>query len=62
MSSPLESEDIDWWSLISNKKYLKNPYQQLKELQKLGPIHLDKKTGIYFVLGHHEFGLIARSS
>lgn len=62
MSSPLESEDIDWWSLISNKKYLKNPYPQLKELQKLGPIHLDKKTGIYFVLGHHEFGLIARSS
>lgn len=61
---PINTESVltDWWGLITDKEYLENPYPKLRELQNLGPLHLDNKTGVYFVLGHHEFGLIARSS
>lgn len=52
---------IDWWTLLSDPEYLKNPYPELKRIQALAPIHRDPETGIYFVLGHEEFRLMAKT-
>lgn len=53
---------IDWWPLLSDRSFLENPYPELRRLQELGPVHLDQKTGIYFVLGHKAFSKVAKST
>lgn len=54
--------DIDWWSILSDRTFLENPYPELHRLQALGPVHLDKSNGIYFILGHKAFSKAAKSS
>lgn len=54
--------DIDWWSILSDRTFLENPYPELHRLQELGPVHLDKSNGIYFILGHKAFSKAAKSS
>ena len=36
--------DIDWWSILSDRTFLENPYPELRRLQALGPVHLDKSV------------------
>ena len=55
-------EGIDWWSILTDRAFLENPYDQLKRLQALGPVHLDEASGVYFVLGHRAFLKVAKSS
>lgn len=52
---------IEWWSLLTDPSFLRNPYPELNRIRDLSPIHFDAETGIYFVLGHREFGQMARS-
>jgi cytochrome P450 len=52
---------IDWWALLADPEYLSNPYAELKRIRKLAPVHHDPASGIYFVLGHSEFALMARA-
>ena len=49
------SFDIDWWTMLTDPEYLKNPYPELKRIRDLAPIHYDAASGIYFVMGHKEF-------
>ncbi|CTQ60455.1 cytochrome P450 [Roseibium album] len=53
---------IDWWSILSDKTFLENPYSELRRLQAKGPVHFDRKNGIYFVLGHKAFARVSKSS
>lgn len=53
---------IDWWSILSDRDFLENPYPELRRLQALGPVHLDKSNGIYFVLGHKAFARVSKST
>lgn len=55
-------EGIDWWSILTDRAFLENPYDELKRLQALGPVHLDEASGVYFVLGHRAFLKVAKSS
>lgn len=55
-------EGIDWWSILTDRAFLENPYDELKRLQALGPVHLDAASGVYFVLGHRAFLKVAKSS
>lgn len=55
-------EGIDWWSILTDRAFLANPYDELKRLQALGPVHLDAASGVYFVLGHRAFLKVAKSS
>lgn len=50
---------IDWWTLLTDPEYLRNPYPELKRIRELAPIHHDSASGVYFVLGHNEFELMA---
>lgn len=52
---------VDFWTLLTDPEYLRDPYPQLKRIRELAPIHFDSTTGIYFVLGYEEFGRMARS-
>jgi cytochrome P450 len=52
---------IDWWTLLTDPEYLRNPYPELKRIRQLARIHHDSASGIYFVLGYREFGLMARA-
>ncbi|MBL4837431.1 MAG: hypothetical protein JKY34_07615 [Kordiimonadaceae bacterium] len=54
-------EEIDWWSIITNPDFIEYPYPTLKQLQQLGPVHYDKKSGVYFILGYHEFSQMMKS-
>lgn len=53
--------DIDWWATLTDRGFLENPYPELARLQALGPVHLDRQSGIYFVLGHAAFSRIAKA-
>ena len=55
------SNEIDWWSMLTDPEYLKNPYPELKKIQQIAPVHHDSASDVYFVLGHHEFGLMAKA-
>ena len=52
---------IDWWTMLTDPGYLRNPYPELKRIRELARIHYDSASGIYFVLGYREFGLMARA-
>lgn len=51
----------DWWAMLTDHGFLENPYPQLAELLRQGPVHLDQETGIYFVLGHEAFSTVLKS-
>ncbi|MBR9970331.1 cytochrome P450 [Magnetospirillum sulfuroxidans] len=51
----------DWWAMLPDPAFLENPYPQLQALREQGPIHLDEKSGIYFVLGHEAFARIVKA-
>jgi cytochrome P450 len=52
---------IDWWGLLTDRTYLAYPYPELKRIQQLGPVHYHEGSGVWFVLGHREFGQIVKS-
>lgn len=52
---------IDWWTLLTDPAFLRNPYPDLKRIRDLAPIHYDPASGVYFVLGYREFGLMAKT-
>ncbi|WP_346898831.1 cytochrome P450 [uncultured Roseibium sp.] len=55
------SFDIDWWTMLTDPDYLKNPYPELSRIRDLAPIHYDAVSGIYFVMGHKEFASMAKT-
>ena len=54
--------DIDWWTTLMDPEFLKNPYPELKRIRELAPVHFDPVSGVYFVLGHKEFGAMAKTA
>jgi cytochrome P450 len=55
----IPSLGIDWWTMLTDPVYLRNPYPDLKRLRQLAPVHHDPASGVYFVLGHSEFAHMA---
>jgi cytochrome P450 len=53
--------DFDWWELLSDRSFLRDPYPVLAQLRQAGPIHRDASSGIYFVLGHQAFTQVAKA-
>jgi hypothetical protein len=53
------SSSINWWGMLLDPAYIRNPHAELKRIRELGPIHYDKASDIYFVLGHSEFRHLA---
>jgi cytochrome P450 len=60
--SPEKGADTDWWSILSDKEFLENPYPELRRLRANGPVQFDERSGIYFVLGHKAFGRVSKSA
>ncbi len=56
-----ELPGIDWWSLLTDPVFLRNPYPELKRIREIAPIHFDPVSGLYFVLGYREFGAMAKT-
>jgi hypothetical protein len=56
-----QPSEINWWSLLTDREFLQDPYPALARIQALGPIHHDPQSGVYFVLGHREFNRIAKA-
>jgi len=52
---------IDWWGLLTDPAYLRNPYPELKRIRELAPVQYDPATGLYFVLGYHEFAMMSKT-
>jgi cytochrome P450 len=52
---------IDWWGMLTDPEYLRNPYPELKRIRELAHVHYDSVTGLYFVLGYHEFAVMAKA-
>ena len=55
------SFDIDWWTMLTDPEFLKDPYPELKRIRELAPVHYDAQSGIYFVMGYNEFNRMAKS-
>jgi cytochrome P450 len=53
--------NVDWWALLTDRSYLADPYPWLKQLQQRGPVHHDQASDVWFVLGHREFGQLAKA-
>lgn len=51
----------DWWPMLGDPGFLENPYPELRRLRDQGPIHLDARSGIYFVLGHEAFARVVKA-
>ena len=56
-----ESFEIDWWTMLTDPEYLSDPYSELKRIRELAPVHFDPASGIFFVLGHREFNIMAKA-
>ncbi len=52
---------IDWWTMLTDPDYLRDPYPDLKRIRELAPVHHDPASDVYFVLGHSEFAHMARA-
>lgn len=52
---------VDWWALLTDRAYLADPYPWLRQLQQRGPVHHDQASDVWFVLGHREFGQLAKA-
>jgi cytochrome P450 len=59
---PAVARSIDWWGMLRAPEFLAHPYPELHRLREMAPVHFDSDSGVFYVLGHHEFGLLARSS
>jgi cytochrome P450 len=57
-----EAAPIDWWGLLSDPVFLADPYAELARLRALAPVHHDRSSGVYFILGHREFARVSKSS
>ena len=57
----MKNDGIDWWTLLTDPAHLRDPYPELNRIRQLAPIHHDSASGVYFVLGHSEFALIAKA-
>jgi cytochrome P450 len=61
-SDPMRASfGIDWWTLLTDPAFLRNPYPELQRIREIAPIHFDPASGIYFVLGYREFGAMAKT-
>jgi len=56
-SSP--ASPVDWWALFADPDFLSSPYEELKRIRELAPVHFDAVSGVYFILGHNEFRRMA---
>jgi cytochrome P450 len=65
MNARVEASSIpaapDWWSLLTDREFLADPYPALQRLRARGPVQFDPVSGVYFILGHREFGQVARA-
>ena len=50
---------VDWWALFADPTFLTSPYQELKRIRDLAPVHYDDVSGVYFVLSHDAFRRMA---
>jgi cytochrome P450 len=53
--------EINWWGMITEPEFIRNPYPELKRIRELAPVHHDPVSGVYFVLGYPEFDLMAKA-
>jgi hypothetical protein len=53
---------MNWWGMLTDPDYLRNPYPELNRLREKAPVHFDPYSGVYFVLGYREFTLMARAA
>ena len=56
-----EGDAIDWWGMLTDPKFLSNPYPDLKRVRERGAVHFDPVTGLYFVTRSREFGAMAKT-
>ena len=56
-----DNQEINWWAMLTDPEYLKNPYPELNRIRQIAPVHHDSASDVYFVLGHHEFGLMTKA-
>lgn len=54
-------DEINWWGMLTDPAYLRDPYPDLARLRARAPVHYDPASDIYFVLGHREFGRMAKA-
>jgi cytochrome P450 len=47
--------------MFTDPEYHKDPYPELRRIREMAPIHYDAASGVYFVLGYREFGLMAKT-
>jgi cytochrome P450 len=52
---------VDWWSMLMDPIFLRNPYPELKRIRELASIHYDSESGIYFIMGYSEFSRMAKT-
>jgi cytochrome P450 len=53
--------ELDWWGLLTDPAFLANPYPWLQQLQQRGPVHHDRQSDVWFILGHREFAQLAKA-
>jgi cytochrome P450 len=53
---------VDWWTLLTDPAYLRDPYAEMKRIRELAPVHYDPTSGVYFVLGYREFDSMAKTT
>ncbi|MBN3725613.1 cytochrome P450 [Burkholderia sp. Ac-20379] len=56
-----DASPFDWWGLLTDQAFLTNPYPYLETRREFGPVQHDAASDVYFVIGHREFGQVARS-
>jgi len=61
LAAAVTAEAVDWWALLTDRDFLVEPYPWLRQLQQRGPIHHDRASDVWFVLGHREFGQLAKA-
>lgn len=61
LAAAVAAESVDWWPLLTDREFLADPYPWLRQLQQRGPVHHDRASDVWFVLGHREFGQLARA-
>ncbi|KAB7619604.1 cytochrome P450 [Alkalilimnicola sp. S0819] len=52
---------IDWWALLTDPDFLRDPFPALKRIREQAPVHHDAGSDIYFVLGHEAFRSLTRA-
>lgn len=54
-------DGFNWWGIITDPKFIENPFPTLYEIAKQGPLHYDAGSDMYIVLGHKEFQQVMAS-